>query len=89
MTSPSWPETPLSFLRGQHYGLTVAVKDETANSGLLGSPGTYGWSGALNTYFRVDPKEQLVMLLFVQISPGNSIPLQYGFHNQVMQAIAD
>jgi hypothetical protein len=31
----------------------------------------------------------VVMLLFVQISPGNNIPLQYGFYNQVMQAIAD
>ena len=29
------------------------------------------------------------MLLFVQLSPANNIPLQYEFHNQVMQAIAD
>ena len=29
------------------------------------------------------------MILFVQISPANNIPLQYGFHNEVMQAITD
>jgi CubicO group peptidase (beta-lactamase class C family) len=92
VTAPSlasWSPIPLSFLRGQYFGLGVAVKDESTASGLLGSPGIYGWSGAYNTYFRIDPKEQLVMILFVQISPANNIPLQYGFHNEVMQAITD
>lgn len=89
MTAPSWTPLPLWFLQGQYFGLGVAVKDQTTASGLLGSPGTYGWSGAYNTYFRIDPKEQLFMILFVQVSPGNNIPLQYGFHNEVMQAIAD
>src|SRR5262249_51219765 len=67
MTAPSWTPLPLSFLHGQYFGLGVAVKDESTASGLLGSPGTYGWSGAYNTYFRIDPKEQLVLILFVQV----------------------
>jgi CubicO group peptidase (beta-lactamase class C family) len=89
MTASSWSPIPLSFLQGQYFGLGVAVKHESTASGLLGSPGSYGWSGAYNTYFRIDPKEQLVMILFVQLSPANNMPLQYGFHNEVMQAIAD
>jgi CubicO group peptidase (beta-lactamase class C family) len=89
MTARSWSPIPLSFLQGQYFGLGVAVKDESTASGLLGSSGTYGWSGAYNTYFRIDPKEQLTMILFVQLSPGNNMPLQYGFHDLVMQAIAD
>ena len=89
MTAESWSPIPLSFLQGQYFGLGVAVKDQSTASGLLGSPGTYGWSGAYNTYFRIDPKEQLVIILFVQIAPGNNIGLQYGFHNEAIQAIAD
>jgi len=89
MTAKSWPAIPLSFLHGQYFGLGVAVMDGTTDSGLLGSPGTYGWSGAYNTYFRIDPKEQLSLILFVQTTPANDMGLQYGFHNAVMQAIAD
>jgi CubicO group peptidase (beta-lactamase class C family) len=89
MTAKSWPAIPIAFLKGQYFGLGVAVQDDTTDSGLLGSPGTYGWSGAYNTYFRIDPKEQLVMILLVQTTPGNDMGLQYGFHNAVMQAIAD
>jgi len=89
MTEKSWPAIPLSFLHGQYFGLGVAVRDESPESGVLGSPGTYGWSGAYNTYFRIDPKEQLVLILFVQTMPGNDMGLQYGFQNTVMQAIND
>ena len=55
-----------------------------------GSPGSYGWSGSLTTYFRIDPKEQLIMLLFTQLefSPFD-LALQNGFHDTVMQAIVD
>ena len=80
---------PLSFLRGQYFGLGVAVQKEDGDSGVLSSPGTYGWSGAFNTYFRIDPKEQLILILLVQRSPANNLELQYGFQNGVMQAIAD
>jgi CubicO group peptidase (beta-lactamase class C family) len=53
-------------------------------------PGAYGWAGGYNTYFRIDPKEDLILMLFVQqaLIPGDQ-ELQFGFHNTVMQAIAD
>ena len=59
-------------------------------SGVLGSAGAYGWAGGYNTYFRIDPKEDLILMLFVQqaIVPGDQ-ELQFGFHNAVMQAIVD
>lgn len=80
----------IPFMPGNHFGLGgFSVRNETGAAGLLGSPGTYGWSGALNTYFRVDPQEKLILMLFVQLSPPNDIELQYGFHNAVMQAIVD
>ena len=89
MTARHSDPIPLSFLRGQYYGLGVAVRKDDGDSGLLGSPGTFGWSGAYNTYFRIDPKEQLILIFLVQRSPANNLDIQYGFQNTVMQAIAD
>jgi len=81
---------PLFFLPGQHFGLGVAVRKSDGESGLIGSPGSYGWSGGYSTYFRIDPQERLIVMLFTQLefSPMD-LELQYGFHNTVMQAIAD
>jgi CubicO group peptidase (beta-lactamase class C family) len=89
MTARHSDPIPLSFLSGQYFGLGVAVRKDDGDAGLIGSPGTFGWSGAYNTYFRIDPKEQLIMILLVQRSPANNLELQYGFHNVVEQAIAD
>ncbi|HWA09660.1 MAG TPA: serine hydrolase domain-containing protein [Opitutaceae bacterium] len=89
MTARHSDPIPLPFLSGQYFGLGVAVQKADGDSGLISSPGTYGWSGAYNTYFRIDPKEQVIMVLLVQRSPANILELQYGFHNVVMQAIAD
>jgi CubicO group peptidase (beta-lactamase class C family) len=81
---------PLIFLPGQYFGLGVAVRKSDGESGLIGSAGSYGWSGGYNTYFRIDPQEQLIMLLFTQLSfSPTDLELQYGFHNTVMQAIVD
>jgi CubicO group peptidase (beta-lactamase class C family) len=89
MASPHVAAIPLSFLPGQGYGLGVAVQQPGGEGGVLGSPGTYGWSGAYNTYFRIDPHEQLIVLLLVQLSPANDLEIQYGFQNVAMQAIVD
>lgn len=89
MTARHSDPIPLSFLSGQYFGLGVAVQKDDGDSGLISSPGTYGWSGAYNTYFRIDPKEQVILILLVQRSPANNLELQYGFHNVVMQAVVD
>jgi CubicO group peptidase (beta-lactamase class C family) len=89
LTTQHVESIPIPFLRGQHFGLGVAVQKPTGESGLLSSPGTYGWSGAYNTYFRIDPKEQLVLMIMVARSPANNLDIQYGFHNAVMQAVIE
>jgi len=90
MTARHIDAFPLSFMSGQHVGLGVGVRTADGKSGLIGSPGAYGWSGGYNTYFRIDPQEKLILLFFTQraFSPTDLEP-QYGFHNTVMQAIID
>ena len=48
--------------------------------------GTYGWDGAYGTYWWVNRKEQMVVVMFVQ-TPGRS--LQYDFDNAVSQAVIE
>jgi CubicO group peptidase (beta-lactamase class C family) len=90
MTARHVEAWPAPHLAGQHVGLGVAVRSASGESGLIGSAGAYGWSGGYNTYFRIDPQEQMVLMLFVQqaYTPGDQA-LQFGFHNTVMQAIID
>ena len=90
MTAAQVDPIPLRFLPGQYFGLGVAVRKADGQAGLLGSPGTFGWSGAYNTYFRIDPSEKLIVLLFTQLefSPFE-LELQHGFHNTAMQAVSD
>lgn len=90
MTARHAESFPMPWLAGQHVGLGVSVRTAGGESGLIGSAGAYGWAGGYNTYFRIDPKEELILMLFVQqaLIPGEQ-ELQFGFHNTVMQAIVD
>ncbi len=86
MRSAQVDSVPLPFLPGQAFGLGVAVRKADA-AAWPGSPGTYGWSGGYNTYFRIDPAEQVVFALFVQLrfSPLD-LELQRGFHDAAVRA---
>jgi CubicO group peptidase (beta-lactamase class C family) len=53
---------------GQGYGLGVGVREEAGRSMVPGSVGDYYWGGATGPYFWVDPKEQLVAVMMLQVS---------------------
>lgn len=87
MRSPQVDRIPLPFLHGQSFGFGVAIRKVDDPTARLGSPGTYGWSGGYNTYFRIDPVERVVFALFVQLefSP-RELELQHGFHDAAVRA---
>jgi CubicO group peptidase (beta-lactamase class C family) len=58
---------------GYTFGLSFAVRKEQGIAGMAGSQGDYTWGGAAGTYFWVDPKEQLAVVLMAQ-TPGPSRP---------------
>jgi len=72
---------------GEGYGLSVRVVTDHAARGTLLSDGTYGWSGAQGTHFFVDPHEELVGVLMVQVTPNAEV--RNDFENLVAQAIVD
>jgi CubicO group peptidase (beta-lactamase class C family) len=51
---------------GYGFGLGSRVLMDPAGSGLPGSAGEFGWAGAANTYFWVDPKLKLVGIFMTQ-----------------------
>ena len=74
---------------GQGFGLGFSVVEDLAPGATLGSVGQYGWGGAAGTYFWVDPEEELIAILMIQLYPPGGIPIIPEFKNGVYQAIAD
>jgi len=73
----------------QGFGLGVSVLLDVAQSHLPGSLGKFGWSGAANTTFWVDPQEELIGLLMLQYMPSRTCPIIEDFTVQVYQALID
>jgi len=72
MTSDNLPHDNPGWQEGIRYGLGVSVLTQPAQAGNLGSVGMYGWSGYATTWVNVDPKEDLIALLFTQYTPRDA-----------------
>jgi CubicO group peptidase (beta-lactamase class C family) len=82
---PLWQDS----YRGFGFGLGFRVRMDIGQSATLGSVGEYGWGGAYGTYFWVDPKEQMIGILMIQLMPYAHVNLRPEFQNAVTQAIVD
>ncbi len=82
---PMWDET----LRGYRFGLGFRVRETNGEASALGSVGSFGWGGAMGTYFWVDPKEEMIGILMIQLIPYAHLNLRHEFQNVATQAIID
>jgi CubicO group peptidase (beta-lactamase class C family) len=82
---PLWQDS----LRGYSFGLGFRVRQELGQAPTLGSVGEYGWGGAYGTYFWIDPKEQMIGILMIQLMPYAHLNLRPEFQNAATQAIID
>lgn len=73
---------------GYRYGLGIAVMGDVAQSGMLGSVGAANWAGFANTDLFIDPKEDMLILVWTQSRPGD-YRWMYGVRTLAYQAIAD
>lgn len=73
---------------GWGFGLGFGVKTDLAASAGTSSEGLYYWSGAYNTYFFIDPAEDLVGVLMMQFAPYDDY-YNRKFRQLVYQAIID
>jgi CubicO group peptidase (beta-lactamase class C family) len=83
------PRVTNEFSNSDGYGLGVGVRVDLAKGNELGSVGQFGWSGAATTTVTIDPKEQLVALVFAQHMPFNEHDLFWNFKTLVYQALVD
>ena len=59
----------LPYSPGNGFGLGFGVRTDVSDSKISGSEGIFYWGGAFNTYFFVDPEEELVAVLMTQSWP--------------------
>jgi len=67
---------------GESFGLGFAVRTSKGFSPLPGSPGEYFWAGAYGTYFWVDPQENLLVVMMVQVPFAQS-----GFYRRAVREL--
>ncbi|MEM8524576.1 MAG: serine hydrolase domain-containing protein [Bacteroidota bacterium] len=73
---------------GEGFGLGFGVRTNLAEGGTLGTEGQFYWNGAFNTYFFIDPKENMIGVMMTQLWPFNNYYSRM-FRQMVYQAIAD
>ena len=75
------------LLAGMGYGLGFAVLKENHQSNFIGSAGSYWWAGSANTYFYIDPKEDLILIFMTQFVPNFYYPICKEFRELVYKSI--
>jgi CubicO group peptidase (beta-lactamase class C family) len=71
---------------GLGYGLGFETVDRFGAAGLR-TEGSYGWAGAYGSWYSVDPKERLVLVMMVQVIPNTIRDLREMFPTLVYQAL--
>jgi CubicO group peptidase (beta-lactamase class C family) len=71
------------------FGLGFTMLTDPDRSRQVLTPGTFGWGGAYGTVFWIDPVEDMVSILMMQMSRYSHFTLRQDFPNLVMQAITD
>jgi CubicO group peptidase (beta-lactamase class C family) len=74
---------------GMGFGLTVAVAQAPAATGVIGSAGEYMWGGAASTIFWIDPAEDLTVVFMAQLLPSGTFNFRGQLKTLVYPAIAD
>lgn len=74
---------------GTVFGLGFAVVSSPAELGWYASKGTYFWGGSQGTVFWIDPQEDLIAILMVQVTPRPRMRLRGKLSAIVYSAITD
>jgi len=79
------------YIRGPGYGfgLGFAVLTDPSKSPDALSPGTFTWGGANGTLFWIDPVEELIGILMIQINPYSHFNIRPLYSSVVSQAVVD
>lgn len=87
MTVSHLGEIKYSWGGGIGFGLGFSVCEDLGDRGVPGSVGEYGWGGAYGSSYWVDPKEDMVIVYFKQLTPTNNLDDQSKLRTLIYQAI--
>jgi CubicO group peptidase (beta-lactamase class C family) len=73
---------------GQGFGLGFAVRTEAGQNPLPGSTGSFYWTGSSGTTFFIDPKQQLIIIMMVQVPFSNVTFYRNRARNLAYQALS-
>jgi CubicO group peptidase (beta-lactamase class C family) len=76
-------------MAGVGFGLGFAVMLDPVRNQLPGTPGEFNWGGVANTYFWVDPAEELVVVQLAQVMPPFLYNLRRELRGLVYAALTD
>jgi CubicO group peptidase (beta-lactamase class C family) len=79
-----WPAGP-----GYGFGLGYAILLDPGQAIEPSSPGTFNWGGAFGTWFFVDPVEDLIGIVMVQLANHRHIDHRLNISQLTQQAIID
>ena len=74
---------------GDGFGYGFGVLTNRGYADDVASVATYSWGGVFNTYFWVDPQEQLIGVLMTQLFPYDHLDLRAEFKRLAYDAIDD
>jgi CubicO group peptidase (beta-lactamase class C family) len=74
---------------GYGYGLGFRVLMDVGQCYSVGSVGEFGWAGAADTYFWIDPKEDFIGIQMSQFQPGGYHLIAQDFRVMSYQSIVD
>jgi CubicO group peptidase (beta-lactamase class C family) len=74
---------------GQGFGLGFAVRTQPGENPRPGSVGEFYWGGIYGTYFWVDPKENLIAVMMMQVSGALRSHYRSLIRNLVYQAVVN
>ena len=72
---------------GWGFGLGVEVFVDPTLMNEPGNPGMFGWAGAANTFFFVDPRAELIGMIFTQLRPFNRDHFQLPFKKAIYSTL--
>ena len=78
------------YIRGADaygFGLGFSMLTDPAKSRQALTPGTFGWGGAWGTVFWIDPTEELITIMMIQISSYRHLNIRLDVANMAQQAI--
>lgn len=74
-------------MEGNGFGLGGSVITNVAETMMPGSDGTFSWGGLANTFFWIDPLEELIAIQMTQMIPSGCYPIRPQFQALVYAAI--